>query len=224
MSYRLIFDRDNIGLPPTLANMQGAPIYYNGYLIGSALDPHWVPYSVAEFPSIRNVAPVGSAITDYVYGPNQYAMYRTGQVEHDAIRTYSALLRDHLEPSIIAGIRARERRRKEELKRAIDNKIKNLRASITRTKGMITKETRNYNKEKGDLEKNIKGKVRSIRSNMRKGMSEEEAERLYDIELGASSRDLESNVNFMKDNIDRLTALVANYTSELENYTSYKLT
>ena len=224
MSYRLIFDRDNIGLPPTLANMQGAPIYYNGYLIGSALDPHWVPYSVAEFPSIRNKVPVGSAVTDYVYGPNQYAMYRTGQFEHNAIRTYSTLLRDHLEPSIVAGIKAKERIRKEELKKAIDNKIKNLKASINRTKGMITKETRNYKTQKGKLEKNIKGKVRSIRSNMRKGMSEEEAERLYDIELGASSRDLESNVNFMKDNIDRLTALVANYTSELENYTSYKLT
>ena len=223
MSYRLIFDRDNIGLPPTLANMQGAPIYYNGYLIGSALDPHWVPYSVAEFPSIRNKVPVGSAVTDYVYGPNQYAMYRTGQFEHNAIRTYSTLLRDHLEPSIVAGIKAKERIRKEELKKAIDNKIKNLKASINRTKGMITKETRNYKTQKGKLEKNIKGKVRSIRSNMRKGMSEEEAENLYDIEY-PDSRDLESNVNFMKDNIDRLTALVANYTSELENYTSYKLT
>jgi len=223
MSYRLIFDYSNIGLPPTLANMEGAPIYYNGYLIGSALDPHWVPYSKTEFPSIINRLPLIWAITDYEYGPNQYAMYRLGQQEHVAIITYSMLLRDHLRPSIIAGIQARERIRKEELKKAIDNKIKNLRASINRTKGMITKETRNYNKEKGKLEKNIKGKVRSIRSNMRKGMSEEEAERLYDIEY-PDSKDLESNVNFMKDNIDRLTALSANYTNELENYTSYKLT
>ena len=224
MSYRLIFDRDNTGLPPILANMEGAPIYYNDYLIGSALDPHWTPYSAEEFPSIRNRLPVGTAITDYVYGPNQYAMYLTGQFEHDAIRTYSKLLRDHLEPSIIAGIQARERRRKEELKKTLDNKIKNLRASINRTKGMIQKETRNYNKEKGKLEANIKGKVRTIRTKMREGISEEEAERLYDIELGAASRNLESNVNFMKDNIDRLTALLENYTTELENYTSYKLT
>tara|TARA_Y100000741_G_scaffold335326_1_gene293171 strand:+ start:149 stop:823 length:675 start_codon:yes stop_codon:yes gene_type:complete len=224
MSYRLIFDYSNIGLPPTLANMQGAPIYYDGYLIGSALDPHWVPYSPAEFPAIRNVAPMGSAATDYVYGPNQYAMYRTGWFEHDAIRTYGMLLRKHLEPGIVAGIQAQERRRKEELKRVIDNKIKNLRASITRTKGMIQKENANYKTQKGKLDANIKAKARSIRTNMRKGISEEEAERLYDIELGASSRDLESNVNFIKDNIDRLTALSANYTNELENYKSYKLT
>ena len=53
MSYRLIFPREP-DIPPYLADMRGAPIYYNGYLIGSDQDPHWKPYPKYEFPTIIN--------------------------------------------------------------------------------------------------------------------------------------------------------------------------
>jgi hypothetical protein len=96
--YRLKFDYTGGGLP-VLTDSYGNGIYYNGYIIGSKLDPHWKPYNKKHWPSLKNQVPLGTAVTDFDWGDGiHFGMYQVGNIIGEPIPfEYSKLLGAHFD-------------------------------------------------------------------------------------------------------------------------------
>tara|TARA_B110001450_G_scaffold36412_1_gene32176 strand:+ start:5629 stop:6282 length:654 start_codon:yes stop_codon:yes gene_type:complete len=93
--YKLKFDYINNTLPVLYLNDR--PVIQDGYIIGSNRDPHWRPYPKEQFYSLRDQAPLGTAVTDYPYDANHFAYYSVANVNETAPFTYSRLLKAHFD-------------------------------------------------------------------------------------------------------------------------------
>jgi hypothetical protein len=93
--YKLKFDYTNNTLP--LLYLNDRPVVQDGYIIGSNRDQHWRPYPKQQFYSLRDQAPLGTAVTDYPYDANHFAYYSVANVNETAPFTYSRLLKTHFD-------------------------------------------------------------------------------------------------------------------------------
>lgn len=93
--YKLKFDYIN-NTPPVLY-LNDRPVIQDGYIIGSNRDQHWRLLTKQQFYSLRDQAPLGTAVTDYPYDANHFVYYSVANVNETAPFTYSRLLKKHFD-------------------------------------------------------------------------------------------------------------------------------
>jgi len=215
--YKLKFDNNDD--PPILVDdaklnpvtRKPTPVEVNGYVIGSKQDPHWKPYPKREYPGIRHRLPITYAITNYTWDAGHYAFYMPG--EDSISKNYSMQLRDHFESvhnyalnyqkEQQATREAEKTRQAEELKQQMKERVKQL--------TNLTKETKKTIK---DLEKEFSGyqsaASRHIRSAVRQGMTQEQAQQSFLMSLDPIKRSraiqAEPTIIALKQNVQSMTS------------------
>ena len=211
MSYRLLFDYSGGNKPPVLANMNGQPLQMDGYIIGSYQDPHWKPYPKAEYPSIRHRLPIGYAITDYEWDANHYALYMPDN--SDPIRSYSRLLEAHFEQ--IHGYRMQQAKENRQAAEAEEARKKQEQEDFNKEKakqikGLISEQKKQLKVLESELSKHIAAAQRSVRADVRSGMSEADAQNKF-LAMNPQAVQLQPTIDAIKNNLSVLTNELKTY-------------
>lgn len=204
MSYRLLFDYSSENKPPVLANMNGQPLQMDGYIIGSYQDPHWKPYPKAEYPSIRNRLPIGYAITDYQWDNNHYALYMPDN--SDPIRSYSKLLEAHFEQvHRYSQQNARAQQQAQETAAAAQRQqqAEFNRQKTIQIKGLIEETKQRIRLLETELKKFQDAGARSVRADVRSGMSETDAQAKF-LSMNPRAIQLQPTIDAEKNNLRSL--------------------